>query len=130
MSYVTWGSIKHEETQKTIENTCQAIQRSEVTSKANNKSESHFTDNENLSYNIVDDCVKILSIEKSDVPDSNPIKTKKTFSKRKRKESTKQAKKILSKKREKKKLDETLLDSQSMRLCLVTHNDKKSIRQS
>ena len=58
------------------------------------------------------------------MPNSNPIKTRKTSFKCKRKESTKQAKRVLLKKRKKKKLDETSLDSQSMRLCLMTCNDK------
>ena len=63
-------------------------------------------------------------MERSDVPNSNFIETKKTFSKRKRKESTKQAKKVLLRGKKKKKLNETLLNSQPMRLCLMTCNDK------
>ena len=55
---------------------------------------------------------------------SNPIETRKTFFKRKRKESTKQAKRVLRKKKEKKKLNKILLDSQPIKLCLMTCNDK------
>ena len=84
-----------------------------------------FTDNESLLYNTIDDCVETSSVERSDVPNSNPIKIKKTSSKRKHKESTKQTKRVLPKKRKKKKLDKISLDSQPMRLCLITHNDKK-----
>ena len=58
------------------------------------------------------------------MPNSNLIETRRTSSKRKHKESTKQAKRVLSKKRKKKKLDETSLDSQLMRLRLMTRNDK------
>ena len=58
------------------------------------------------------------------MPDSNPIKTRKTSSKRKRKESTKQAKRVLLKGRKKKKLDKISLDSQPMRLRFMTHSDK------
>lgn len=57
---------------------------------------------------------------------SNPIKTRKISSKRKRKKSIKQAKKVLSRGKKKKKLDKTLLDSQLIRLYLVTHNDEKA----
>ena len=123
VDYVTWGSIKHGETQKAIENTHQATQQSEVTSEAN-MPESYLTDNESLLYNTVDDRVEILLSEKSDMPDSDPIKIRKTFSKRKRKESTKQAKKVLPKGKKKKKLDEILLDSQPIKLRLITCDDK------
>ena len=111
MGYVTRGSIKRKEAQKMIENVRQATQQSEVTSEANNELESHLTDNKSLSYNIVDDCAETLSTEESNVPNSNPIKTKKTFSKRKRNESTKQAKKVLPKRKKKKKLNKISLDS-------------------
>ena len=111
ISYVTWGSIKREEAQKTIENAQQVIQQSEITSKADNKLESHFTDNESLPYNTVDDCAETLSTEGSDMPNSNFIETRKTSFKHKRKESTKQAKKILLRGKKKKKLDRILLDS-------------------
>ena len=94
MNYVTQTFIKHGKVQKTIENTCQVTQQSEVTSEADNKLESHFTDNESLPYNTVDDCVKTSFMERSNVPDSDLIETRKTSSKRKRKESTKQAKRV------------------------------------
>ena len=86
--------------------------------------ESYFTNNKNLLYDIVDDYAEILSLEKSNVPNSNPIKTRKTFFKRKCKESTKQAKRVFPKKKKKKKLNETSLDSQPMKFCLMTCNDK------
>ena len=123
MGYVTWGSIKYGKTQKAIENVHQAIQQSEITSEADT-SESHFTDNKSLLYDTVDDCAKISSLEGSDVSDSNPIKMRRTFSKHKHKESTNQAKRVLSKGRKKKKLDKISLDSQPMRLHLMTHNNK------
>ena len=88
VGYMTWGSIKRREAQKAIENARQATQQSEVTSEADTL-KSHLTDNENLPYNIVDDRAEISSLEESNVPNSNPIETKKTFSKRKYKELTK-----------------------------------------
>ena len=72
-----------------IENACQATQQSEVTSEANNKLESYLTENESLLYNTVDDRVETSSTEESNMPDSNPIKTKRTSSKHKHKESIK-----------------------------------------
>ena len=123
MDYMTRGFIKHGKAQKIIENACQAIQQSEVTSEANT-SESHFTDNESLLYDTADNCIEISSSERSNMPNNNLIETRKTSSKHKHKESTKQIKRILPKKREKKKLDETSLDSQPMRLYLMTCDDK------
>ena len=123
MGYVTRSSIKRGEAQRAIENAHQTTQQSEVTSEADIL-ESHLTDNKSLPYDTVDDCAEILSLEESNMPDSNPIKTRKTFSKRKHKESTKQVKRVLSKGRKKKKLDETSLDSQSMKLCFITCDDK------
>ena len=123
---MTWGFIKYGEAQKTIENIYKVTQQSEITSEANNESESHFTDNESISYNTVDGRKETSFVEKNNVPNSNPIKTRRTFSKCKRKKSIKQAKKVLPREKEKKKLNKILLDSQSMRLCLVTHNDKKT----
>ena len=102
MGYMTWSCIKREKAQKAIENACQATQQSEVTSEANNKSESHLTDNESLPYNTVDDRMETLSIEGSNVPNSNLIEMRKTFSKHKHKESTKQAKKVLLREKKKK----------------------------
>ena len=124
VGYVTWGSIKCKEAQKMIENARQATQQSKVISKANNKSKSYLTDNESLLYNTVDDRIETSFTEGSNVLNSNLIKTRKAFSKRKRKKSTKQAKRVLPKKRKKKKLDETSLDSQPIRLHFMTHNDK------
>ena len=123
VGYVTRGSTKRREAQKAIENARQVTQQSEITSEANIL-KSHFTDNESLLYDIVDDCTEILLLEGSNVPDNDPIKTRKTFSKCKRKESTKQAKRALPKKRKNKKLDETSLDSQPIRLRLMICNDK------
>ena len=96
VDYVTWGFIKCGEAQKVIKNARQVTQQSEVTSEADT-SESHFTNNENLLYNIVDDCAKILLSERSDVPDNNSIEMRKTSSKCKCKQSTKQAKRVLLK---------------------------------
>ena len=70
--------------------------------------------------------METLSTEGSNVPNSVSIKMRRTFSKHKRKESTKQAKRILLKGKKKKKLDKTSLDSQPIRLCLVTHDDKNA----
>ena len=86
--------------------------------------ESHLTDNKSLPYDTMNDYVEISLLEKSNVPNSNPIEIRKTSSKCKRKESTKQAKRVLPKGRKKKKLDETLFNSQSIRLRLMTRNDK------
>ena len=122
MGYVTRGFIKRGKAQKAIGNARQATQRSEITSEAN-ISESHLTDNENLPYDTVDDCAEISLSERSDVPNSNSIETRKTFFKRKRKESTKQARRVLPKGRKKKMLDKTSLNSQLMRLRLMTCND-------
>ena len=123
IGYMTRDSIKYEKAQKAIENACQATQRSEVTSETNTL-ESHLTDNKSLLYDTVDDRVEILLSERSNVPDSDPIETRRTFSKHKRKESTKQVKKVLLKRRKKKKLDETSLDSQPMRLYFMTRDNK------
>ena len=111
VGYMTQGLIKCGETQKTIENTYQATQQPEVTSEANNKLESHFTNNESLPYDTIDDRTETSSAKGSNMPNSNPIKTRKISSKRKRKKSIKQAKKVLLRGKKKKKLDKTLLDS-------------------
>lgn len=95
IGYVTWSFIKCEKAQKAIENVRQATQRSEVTSKADNKSESHLIDNESLLYDTVDNCAEISFMEGSNMPNSNSIKTRKTFFKCKHKDSNKQAKKVL-----------------------------------
>ena len=123
VGYVIWGFIKCGEAQKAIENARQATQQSKVISEAKTL-ESHLTDNKNLPYDIVDDYAEISSLEKSNVPNSNPIKTRKTFFKCKCKESTKQAKRVFPKGKKKKKLDETSLDSQPIKFCLMTCNDK------
>ena len=123
MGYVTWGFIKHGEAQKVIKNARQATQQSEITNEVDIL-ESHLTDNESLPYDTVNDYAEISLLEKSDMPNNNPIKIKKTSSKCKRKKSTKQAKRVLPKGRKKKKLDKTLLDSQSIKLCFMTCNDK------
>ena len=67
----------------------QVTQQSEVTSEVNNKLESYLTNSKSQPYNTVDDLVEILLLEGSNMPNSNPIKTKKTFFKCKRKESIK-----------------------------------------
>ena len=95
IDYVTQGFIKHGEAQKMIENAHQATQQSKVISEVDNKLESHLTDNESLPYNTINNRAETLSIERNNMPNSNPIKTRKTFSKHKRKKSTKQAKKVL-----------------------------------
>ena len=123
VGYVTRDSIKCEEAQKAIKNARQTTQQSKVISKANT-SESHFTNNESLLYDTVDDYVEISSSEENNVPNSNPIKTRKTFSKCKCKKSTMQAKRVLSKRKKEKKLDEISLDSQPIRLRLMTRNSK------
>ena len=126
MGYVTQDFIKYEEAQKTIENARQTTQWSEVTSKTNNELKSHLTDNKSLPYNTVDDRAETLSMEESNMPNSNLIEMRKISSKRKHKKSTMQAKKVLPRGKKKKKLNKTSLDLKPIGLCLVTHNDKKA----
>ena len=126
VDYVTQNFIKHGKTQKTIENARQTTQQSEIINEADNKLENYFTNNKSLLYDTVDDYAEISSTEKSNMPNSNFIKIRKTSFKRKRKESTKQAKRVLPREKKKKKLDKISLDSQLMRLHLVTNNDKKA----
>ena len=123
VGYVTRSSIKCEGAQKAIKNAHQTTQQSKVISEAN-ISESQFINNESLLYDTVDDYVEISSSEENNVPNSNPIKMRKTSSKCKCKKSAKQAKRVLPKRRKEKKLDETSLDSQPIKLRLMTCDSK------
>lgn len=125
VGYVTRGSMKRGEARKAIKDARQAPQGSEATSGSDSDSESLLTDNESLPQDTDDDCADTSSTDGNDMPDSDSTVSRRTSSRQKRRESIKEIKKNLPR-RKMKKLDETLLESKPMRLHLVKSDDEKA----